>query len=166
LLWFFFTAPSPTEPAPLSLHDALPISCCAAAPRRGGPAARAPLRSGPPAWRGAAQHAGAPRPVAARSLPRSTQRALAECIAAARPSAVRARAGIRGHRGSVAARAGAPRETALAVYRIRRATAADAGVLARHRAEMFRDMGELPGDLHDTLIEAARAYFIHAIVDG
>src|SRR5207249_9897559 len=84
LLWFFFTAPSPTEPAPLSLHDALPISCCAAAPRRGGPAARAPLRSGPPAWRGAAQHAGAPRPVAARSLPRSTQRALAECIAAAR----------------------------------------------------------------------------------
>ena len=52
------------------------------------------------------------------------------------------------------------------MYRIRRATAADAGVLARHRAEMFRDMGELPGDLHDTLIEAARAYFIHAIVDG
>src|SRR5256886_7675406 len=31
---------------------------------------------------------------------------------------------------------------------------------------MFRDMGELPGDVHDTLIEAARAYFIHAIVDG
>jgi GNAT superfamily N-acetyltransferase len=52
------------------------------------------------------------------------------------------------------------------VYRIRRATAADAGALARHRAEMFRDMGELPDDLHDTLIEAARAYFIHAIADG
>jgi len=44
------------------------------------------------------------------------------------------------------------------VYRIRRATAADAGVLARHRAEMFRDMGELPAGLYDTLIDAARAY--------
>jgi len=43
------------------------------------------------------------------------------------------------------------------VYRIRRATAADAGVLARHRAEMFRDMGELPDGLYDTLVEAARA---------
>ena len=51
------------------------------------------------------------------------------------------------------------------MYRIRRATAADAGVLARHRAGMFRDMGELPGDLHDTLIEAARAYFTQAIAD-
>lgn len=52
------------------------------------------------------------------------------------------------------------------MYRIRRATAADAGVLARHRAEMFRDMGELPDDLHDTLVEAARAYFTQAIADG
>jgi GNAT superfamily N-acetyltransferase len=52
------------------------------------------------------------------------------------------------------------------VYGIRRATAADAGVLARHRAEMFRDMGELPGDLYDTLIDAARAYFTQAIAEG
>jgi len=52
------------------------------------------------------------------------------------------------------------------VYRIRRATAADAGVLARHRAEMFRDMGELPASLYDTLIDAARAYLTQAITDG
>jgi GNAT superfamily N-acetyltransferase len=52
------------------------------------------------------------------------------------------------------------------VYRIRRATAADAGVLAHHRAEMFRDMGALPDGLHDTLVEAARAYFTQAIADG
>jgi len=52
------------------------------------------------------------------------------------------------------------------VYRIRRATAADAGVLARHRAEMFRDMGELPDGLYDTLVEAARAYVTQAITDG
>ena len=49
---------------------------------------------------------------------------------------------------------------------IRRATAADAGVLARHRADMFRDMGQLPADLRDTLIEAARAYFATAVPDG
>jgi len=52
------------------------------------------------------------------------------------------------------------------VYRIRRATAADAGVLARHRAEMFRDMGELPAGLYDTLIDAARAYLAQAVTDG
>ena len=52
------------------------------------------------------------------------------------------------------------------MYRIRRATAADAGVLARHRAEMFRDMGQLPDGLSDTLIDAARAYFTQAIADG
>ena len=49
---------------------------------------------------------------------------------------------------------------------IRRATAADSSVLARHRAEMFRDMGQLSDDLHDALIEAARAYFTAAIPDG
>jgi len=49
---------------------------------------------------------------------------------------------------------------------IRRATAADAGVLARHRADMFRDMGQLPADLRDTLVEAARAYFAAAVPDG
>src|SRR5947199_10588589 len=31
---------------------------------------------------------------------------------------------------------------------------------------MFRDMRELPDDLYDTLVDAARAYFAAAIVDG
>jgi GNAT superfamily N-acetyltransferase len=52
------------------------------------------------------------------------------------------------------------------VYVIRRATAADASSLARHRVEMFRDMGELPDDLAGTLMEASRAYFERAISDG
>ena len=39
-------------------------------------------------------------------------------------------------------------------------------ILARHRAAMFRDMGELSDDLADTLIEASRAYFALAIPDG
>jgi GNAT superfamily N-acetyltransferase len=40
---------------------------------------------------------------------------------------------------------------------VRRATVADATVIARHRAEMFRDMGELPGDLYAALVaDAAR----------
>ena len=52
------------------------------------------------------------------------------------------------------------------MYTIRRAVAADAPVLARHRAEMFRDMGELPDDLYGTLVEAATAYFARAVPDG
>jgi len=31
---------------------------------------------------------------------------------------------------------------------------------------MFRDMRELPDDLYDTLVDAARAYFAAAIADG
>src|SRR5437016_5410102 len=120
----------------------------------------------PPPRRRAAQHPGAPRPPPTRSLPRGTRRAPAERLAAAQPGAVRGRAGVRRRRESAAACAGAPRETSLAVYRIRRATAADAGVLARHRAEMLRDMGELPDGLYDTLVEAARAYVTQAITDG
>ena len=38
---------------------------------------------------------------------------------------------------------------------VRLATAADAPVLARHRAEMFRDMGDLPDDQYETLATAA-----------
>lgn len=38
---------------------------------------------------------------------------------------------------------------------VRLATAADAPVLARHRAEMFRDMGELQDDHYSTLVAAA-----------
>ena len=52
------------------------------------------------------------------------------------------------------------------MFAIRPATAADAAVLARHRAGMFRAMGELPDDLRDTLEQAATAYFARAIPDG
>ena len=51
-------------------------------------------------------------------------------------------------------------------YSIRRATVTDAPVLARHRAEMFRDMGQVTDDLYDTLTEASRAYFARAIPEG
>lgn len=52
------------------------------------------------------------------------------------------------------------------MFAIRPATAADAAVLAHHRAGMFRDMGELPDDLRDALEQAATAYFARAIPDG
>src|SRR5437870_5223319 len=140
--------------------------CRAAAPGRGGRAARASRGGGPPARRRATQHPGAPRPPPTRSLPRGPRRAPAERLAAAQPAAVRRRAGVRRRPESAAACVGAARATSLAVYRIRRATAADAGVLARHRAEMFRDMGELPDGLYDALVEATRAYVTQAITDG
>src|SRR5256884_7678774 len=41
-------------------------------------------------------------------------------------------------------------------FTIRLATVADAPALARHRAEMFRDMGDLPDELYDPLVDAAR----------
>jgi len=52
------------------------------------------------------------------------------------------------------------------MFAIRRATAADAPVLARHRAGMFRDMGELPDELQDMLVQASTAYFARAIPEG
>lgn len=51
-------------------------------------------------------------------------------------------------------------------YAVRRATAADAGALSRHRAEMFRDMGALSDDLYRTLVEASRTYFTQALAEG
>lgn len=39
-------------------------------------------------------------------------------------------------------------------------------MLARHRAEMYQDMGELPAALYDPLARAARAYFSAAIPEG
>src|SRR2546426_9081315 len=46
---------------------------------------------------------------------------------------------------------------------IRRATVADAAILARHRVEMFREMGQLIPGLSGPLFEASRAYFVEAI---
>lgn len=54
----------------------------------------------------------------------------------------------------------------MVAFTIRLATSRDADVLARHRAEMFKDMGHLPATLYDTLLQAARAYFAAAIPDG
>ncbi|HZI22072.1 MAG TPA: GNAT family N-acetyltransferase [Gemmatimonadales bacterium] len=51
-------------------------------------------------------------------------------------------------------------------FAIRRATAADASVLAHQRAGMFRDMGELPDELHDPLVKASTVYFAKAIPEG
>src|SRR6266513_1388542 len=114
----------------------------------------------------ATQHLGAPRPPPAESLRRISRRASAQRTPDARRAAFHRRADTRRCRDAPAAGARTARTAPLAVYAIRRATAADAGVLARHRAEMFRDMSELPDDLYDTLVEAARAYFAAAIVDG
>ncbi len=51
-------------------------------------------------------------------------------------------------------------------FSIRLATAADAPVLAGHRAGMFRDMGELPEHLAPALVDATRRYFEEAIPAG
>ena len=51
-------------------------------------------------------------------------------------------------------------------FAVRTATAADAAVLARHRAEMFRDMGVLPERLYEALVAASRRYFQEAIPSG
>jgi GNAT superfamily N-acetyltransferase len=50
--------------------------------------------------------------------------------------------------------------------KIRSATVNDAEVLARHRAGMFRDMGELPPDMEEKLIQTSIAYFEEAIPRG
>ena len=50
---------------------------------------------------------------------------------------------------------------------VRRATAADSRVLARHRAEMFRDMGDLPDDRHyATLLSAAEREIAACLASG
>ena len=50
--------------------------------------------------------------------------------------------------------------------RIRLATAADAALLARQRADMFRDMGRLDAATYGPLAEASAAYFARAIPAG
>ena len=51
-------------------------------------------------------------------------------------------------------------------FTIRRAEVSDAAVLARHRAEMFRDMGEVPDELYPALASASRAWFERAVPAG
>ena len=50
--------------------------------------------------------------------------------------------------------------------RIRSATAADAPVLARHRADMFTEMGQLEPSLYDRLVAHATDYFVAGIPTG
>jgi GNAT superfamily N-acetyltransferase len=52
------------------------------------------------------------------------------------------------------------------LFAIRLATAADAPVLARHRAEMYRDMGVLPDDRYAELVDASLRYLEEAIPSG
>lgn len=49
---------------------------------------------------------------------------------------------------------------------LRLATEDDAAVVARHRVEMFRDMGSLPAEQGPPLQRAAEAYFRRAIPAG
>jgi GNAT superfamily N-acetyltransferase len=59
-----------------------------------------------------------------------------------------------------------PRMTPDTAPRIRLATAADAALLARHRADMFRDMGRCNAATHGPLMAASAAYFTRAIPAG
>jgi GNAT superfamily N-acetyltransferase len=49
------------------------------------------------------------------------------------------------------------------VLDVRRATTADVSVIARHRADMFKDMGQLPPDLYDALVDASKRRLEEAI---
>lgn len=53
-----------------------------------------------------------------------------------------------------------------ALFRIRPATIADAPLLARHRAAMFRDMGRLAGDWEQALVRATTDYLRDALPRG
>jgi GNAT superfamily N-acetyltransferase len=51
-------------------------------------------------------------------------------------------------------------------FAIRAATHLDADVIARHRAEMFSDMGQLPAHLYGQLVEQSIAYLAGALERG
>ena len=51
-------------------------------------------------------------------------------------------------------------------YHIRRATVADAAVIARHRIRMFQDMGELAADKTEALESASRARLDGELLSG
>src|SRR5258705_11128568 len=48
-------------------------------------------------------------------------------------------------------------------FTLRRATAGDIPVIARHRADMFSDMGQLPRELYQSLIDQAIRYLEVAV---
>lgn len=49
---------------------------------------------------------------------------------------------------------------------VRPATLEDVDVLAGHRASLFRDMGTMPGDLHQAMVDASRPYIAHLLSEG
>jgi GNAT superfamily N-acetyltransferase len=51
-------------------------------------------------------------------------------------------------------------------FRIRQATPADAGVIARHRAAMFQDMGQLPPEAFEPLRANAERFLSEALARG
>jgi GNAT superfamily N-acetyltransferase len=52
------------------------------------------------------------------------------------------------------------------VFAVRSAAPSDAAIIARHRAEMFRDMGQLPSAVYPDLIEQTISYLSRAIGSG
>ena len=60
----------------------------------------------------------------------------------------------------------APRASRADGLRVHRATADAAAVLARHRAEMFRDMGQLDDANYAALFRASADYFRKAMASG
>jgi GNAT superfamily N-acetyltransferase len=51
-------------------------------------------------------------------------------------------------------------------FAVRLATRDDAAIIARHRAQMFSDMGDLPEDLYDVLLERTVEYLQEALAAG
>jgi GNAT superfamily N-acetyltransferase len=65
-----------------------------------------------------------------------------------------------------AAEGGADARSGVALYSIRAGVAADAALLARHRAEMWRDMGKLPDEVYPDVVRESAVYFARAIPAG
>jgi GNAT superfamily N-acetyltransferase len=53
-----------------------------------------------------------------------------------------------------------------AQFFVRRAELKDAAVIARHRARMFQDMGEIPATMFDDFVEASRVWTERALASG
>jgi GNAT superfamily N-acetyltransferase len=53
-----------------------------------------------------------------------------------------------------------------ATFQVRRATLAEADIIARHRSEMFLEMGLLPRPLYDEMVAATRRYLAEAMPAG
>jgi GNAT superfamily N-acetyltransferase len=57
-------------------------------------------------------------------------------------------------------------DTRMAEFVVRRAALDDAALIARHRAEMFADMGQLPADLYESLVAQSVEYLADALAAG